>query len=674
MSATISELNEYKSSYGRRMTEEEMERCLNGINYFPSVSKTVREHNLREHKKKLRDLLEECVVSDDIIDDFIRDVINRYFYSLVSPGEPEGNLASGAVNAPATQMNLSAYHKLGIDQGDSLKSLQDIFYRKKDRDPENLVIHFKNYNMTEVETQKVVDEMAGITIRDLMIGDEERMNANDLSGVTWLDTWKKVTGMSLPGPVNIFYRLRFNTSKLYSYRVSLSEIKAYIDTLESVVCVPSPTILGYLDIFFNEENIVDTKKSIEYSNNLTNADIIHLYFKDQVEHLFDEVFDENRIEGLKLCRVREHSLLRVLNAREQRMPDNTWNIYCDATETRVAGIPDAKIRRFFAELGFVVNSGTYNAGDVRYNVSVTGDERPLAVMRKRVGDAIEAFNNFREKTYSERKYSTGLDFPEGELYRSANYVYVISATNILREVLGCDLVDQRMTILKNPYRVYLVFGIEAARNVIIREIYDIFTGSGNSLSSRHITVIADNLCYLGIVIAASSSGVNKLIRETLSEASSETPLNYFQKASISGAKENIYGTSSCVLIGTKCLLGTGATHTTDDPDIPVEYFNQSDNTEKGYIPNIALGNIGDHNIEVEEMVKPGDFDTMDFGGELGFRDGTDDDDIPVKGKRAPNIDIDPFQMGGEMDDFDELFGGGGDMEEIAEIYEEMFEI
>ena len=43
----------------------------------------------------------------------------------------------------------------------------------------------------------------------------------------------------------------------------------------------------------------------------------------------------------------------------------------------------------------------------------------------------------------------------------------------------------------------------------------------------------------------------------------------------------------------------------------------------------------------------------------------------MKGKRAPNIEVDPLI--GDVDDFDELFGGG-DMEEIAEIYEEMFEI
>lgn len=675
MTTTFNKLEEYKKEKGRKLSPEEIQSCLDKIKFFPSISKTVQEHNLKQHKERLRNLLMEVTVSDDIVDEFIENVVNKYYYSLVTPGEPEGNIASGALSAPATQMNLSAYHSIGISGGNSLKSLQDIIYRRRDRDPENLVIHFKNDNMSEVETKDMIYKITGITIRDLLDKSysDHLMTINDLPKIEWLDEWKSITGKDVPENTTIFLRLKFNVNHLYAYKVSLIDIKNYLESIVDIVCIPSPTILGYLDIFLNEEVIYDSVSHIKFTGKIKKVDILFLNYKKNVEPLFDQVFDSQRIEGLKNCYVKEISVLTKMDPREQKVSDNQWYIYCDATELRVAGISNNKIITFLQDTGLNVIESVYKSGEVNYLVNFPEsevDKSPVAMMRRKVGLAIEAFNNYREKTYMEKTYSKTLDFPEGQLYRSAHYVFVISASNILREVLGCELVDQHKTILKNPYRVYLVFGIEAARNVIIREIFDIFTESGNCISPRHVTVIADHLCYLGTVIPAGSSGVSKLIRETLSEASSETPLNYFQRAALSGAKENIYGTSSCVLMGTKCMLGTGATYTIDDPDIPIEYFNSEDNEK--YVPNININTeIGNFAINLEEMVKPGDFNEADFTGEFGFREGTDDDELPIRGNRAPNMQINDEDYD---DDYEALFEGDDLLAEIGELYEELYEI
>ena len=667
------EYNEMIARDGRSLTSSEIDDILSMIPGVPSSCKAVKDFMREESKKRLRSLLEEVTITDAILPKFKKTIINKYYESLASPGEAVGNIAAGSVAAPATQMNLSAYHSTGLGGGvDPLKAILDLFGKKKDRDPERLVIHFVDYNMTESEVQEAMFKMEGININALLdpIEDMEIMkNYNTLNEVIevapWIPVWASINEKDLSF-VNgdLFFRLKFNILQLYTYQILLDEIKTFLEVIEGVKCIPSHTKIGYLDIFVDSAFVSKLYSKHLPDNMLNKYDLINSYYKKAIKPRFEDTLSKRRIDNLKNSYVVESSVMQKFNGREKNLGGTKWQIWGDATEIRVEGIRDAKLRRLFEVCGIEVESGTYQSGLVTYVLN-SPDGPPLSVISTKTGKANDNFNEYRKQTFEDGKYDLSMNFEGGEILRASRYAYAIANTDKLKKILSNPLVDPNITILRNPYKVYLIYGIEAARNMIIREVWETITGSGNSIAPRHISVIVDLMCWIGSIIATSSRGASKLGRETLADATFEKPLDFIQKASLIGAKETVKSTSTCVFLGIKCGLGTGASEVEEDPNIQTEMFNVGDGDDH-YTPEIGV------NLNVDDEFT---LDNIDFTFDNEVRRTSlrqsivNDEPIEnpsARGSSALNIE----DFGGAFDDG--IFGG--DLDEEGIEYDEDFDV
>jgi len=100
-------------------------------------------------------------------------------------------------------------------------------------------------------------------------------------------------------------------------------------------------------------------------------------------------------------------------------------------------------------------------------------------------------------------------------------------------------------------------GIEAARNMIIKEIRSIFGSYGINIDVRHVNLLADTMTYRGEVLGITRFGIEKMRDSVLMLASFEKTADHLFDAAVRGRVDTIDGVSECIIMGNIVPLGTG---------------------------------------------------------------------------------------------------------------------
>lgn len=132
----------------------------------------------------------------------------------------------------------------------------------------------------------------------------------------------------------------------------------------------------------------------------------------------------------------------------------------------------------------------------------------------------------------------------------------VEGTNLL-DVMGTPGIDGRTTTSNNIVEVSKTLGIEAARTTIIDEIGSVMGNHGMSIDIRHMMLLADVMTYRGEVLGIQRTGIQKMDKSVLMQASFERTGDHLFSAAISGKVDNIEGVTECVIMGIPMKLGTG---------------------------------------------------------------------------------------------------------------------
>lgn len=143
------------------------------------------------------------------------------------------------------------------------------------------------------------------------------------------------------------------------------------------------------------------------------------------------------------------------------------------------------------------------------------------------------------------------------LILAGTYVYAESKGTNLRKLLAHPLIDPLRTISNNLHEILDVLGVEAVRNYITREFYDLIIGNTAYINPRYIASIADFMTNMGILVPITSRGVARQHRGALADASFEHPMEIFKKAATSGRWDDVVSTSAAIFLGQRIRLGTG---------------------------------------------------------------------------------------------------------------------
>ena len=130
----------------------------------------------------------------------------------------------------------------------------------------------------------------------------------------------------------------------------------------------------------------------------------------------------------------------------------------------------------------------------------------------------------------------------------------------LKDVLHIEGVDATRTHTNNIVETYDVFGIEAARNSIIKEAIDTLNEQGLSVDIRHIMLVADIMTCDGAVKQIGRHGISGEKASVFARAAFEVTVNHLLDAGMRGDVDHLNGVTENIIVGQPIKLGTGDVH------------------------------------------------------------------------------------------------------------------
>lgn len=197
---------------------------------------------------------------------------------------------------------------------------------------------------------------------------------------------------------------------------------------------------------------------------------------------------------------------------------------------------------------------------VRINNDLMLNQNPVNVMRlverlilnlKIVG--IDGIETARVSLIEPFKIS----MPDGTIGQSFDYVVHTSGVNLF-EIFNEPYIDYTKTLSNHIIEIYEVLGIEAAREIIIKEITDVLTFAGSYVNPRHIELLADTMTREGYLVSVDRHGINKGDSSTLAKASFEETTAQLFSSAMYGETDPITGVSANIMFGQPFKGGTNS--------------------------------------------------------------------------------------------------------------------
>lgn len=159
------------------------------------------------------------------------------------------------------------------------------------------------------------------------------------------------------------------------------------------------------------------------------------------------------------------------------------------------------------------------------------------------------------------------DNPEGNLEtKNTENVIITSGINMtaIRNIIGVDLTR---TYCNDIIMTYEMFGIEAARALIIKEITSVFAANGSPINSQHISIFGDLMTNVGTLTSIDRHGLNKLDTDPLARASFEKTVEQLITAAVFNEIDHMKSVSSRIMAGLCIKGGTGLCNLVLDIDL-----------------------------------------------------------------------------------------------------------
>jgi DNA-directed RNA polymerase II subunit RPB1 len=169
-----------------------------------------------------------------------------------------------------------------------------------------------------------------------------------------------------------------------------------------------------------------------------------------------------------------------------------------------------------------------------------------------------------DKAAEERYLS--FDNEDKSLEKKSEYMIITKGINMnaIRNIIGVDL---NRTYCNDIITTYEVFGIEAARNLIIREIIDVLQKNGSSTNYQHVSIFGDLMTNIGTLTSIDRFGLNKLDTDPLARASFEKTVDQLVTAAIFNEVDYMKSVSSRIMAGLCIKGGTGICNLVLDKDL-----------------------------------------------------------------------------------------------------------
>ena len=159
------------------------------------------------------------------------------------------------------------------------------------------------------------------------------------------------------------------------------------------------------------------------------------------------------------------------------------------------------------------------------------------------------------------------------------WVFDTDGTNML-EVLNSKYVDIINTYSNDIHEMNKTFGIEAARELLIEQMEDLFE---EYINIRHIGLLCDIMTNKGILTPINRQGIKVGDTGPLGKCSFEDTTDQLISAGIFGEIDHLNGVSSNIMLGQLIKSGTGMCDILLDEEKLLRELDSIGETEDDYI-------------------------------------------------------------------------------------------
>ncbi|CZT00534.1 probable DNA-directed RNA polymerase II largest chain [Rhynchosporium agropyri] len=164
--------------------------------------------------------------------------------------------------------------------------------------------------------------------------------------------------------------------------------------------------------------------------------------------------------------------------------------------------------------------------------------------------------------------------------------YLDTSGTSLAAVLTIPGVDTTRTYSNHFIQIFEVFGIEATRSALMRELTQVLAFDGSYVNHRHLALLVDVMTSRGHLMAITRHGINRADTGALMRCSFEETVEILLEAAAVGELDDCRGISENVMLGQLAPMGTGELDVLLDPKMLDTVI--SDNGRMGLMPGLAV--------------------------------------------------------------------------------------
>jgi DNA-directed RNA polymerase II subunit RPB1 len=217
---------------------------------------------------------------------------------------------------------------------------------------------------------------------------------------------------------------------------------------------------------------------------------------------------------------------------------------------------------------------------------------------------------------------------EGKYSQKDVWVLDTTGTNMM-DVLAFDFIDSTRTYSNDIQEIFDVLGIEAARQTIYNEMYEVMEFSGVYINYHHLSLLCDRMTLTKKMVSIFRSGILNDDIGPISKSTFEVHTEVLLDASRHADFDSMRGVSANVMMGQMGIFGTGAFQVVLDMDMIKNQEDQEVDIRKDQSEiDKMFGQFEDrtdicskNHVEIRNnlaAVKPADMGDCDDDYDIGF--------------------------------------------------------
>ena len=159
------------------------------------------------------------------------------------------------------------------------------------------------------------------------------------------------------------------------------------------------------------------------------------------------------------------------------------------------------------------------------------------------------------------------------------WVIKTEGTN-LQGVIQIEGVDHTRSSSNHIHEIEKLYGIEAARKMIIFESQKVLEQQGLDVDLRHLLILSDLMCYSGSIQSIGRHGISGSKSSVFARAAFEVTVNQLLDAGLYGEEERLRGIPENVIVGQISPIGTGRVSVMFDLDANLKILNKKKEIKK----------------------------------------------------------------------------------------------